>query len=68
MGEGTDPMWENLRNFFTLPITTDLHQPGHPQNNLCLSRLRPRGVCCAHAGVGMHLVHACAPRPFVTFS
>ena len=45
----------------TLPITTHLHQPDHPQNNLCLSRLRPRGVCCAYSGVGMDLVHAGAP-------
>ena len=42
----------------TLPITTHLHLPAHPANNLCLSRLRPRGICCAYAGVGMELVHA----------
>ena len=48
-----------LRSFgvvHTMPITTHLHQPTHPGNNLCLSRLRPRGVCCAYAGVGMALV------------
>jgi hypothetical protein len=45
----------------TLPITTHLHVPEHPGNNLCLSRLRPRGVCCAYSGVGMHLVHASGP-------
>ena len=45
----------------TLPITTHLHMPEHPGNNLCLSRLRPRGVCCAYSGVGMHLVHASGP-------
>ena len=45
----------------TLPITTHLHLPDHPQNNLCLSRLRPRGVCCAYSGVGMDLVHANGP-------
>jgi hypothetical protein len=45
----------------TLPITTHLHIPEHPGNNLCLSRLRPRGVCCAYSGVGMHLVHASGP-------
>ena len=53
-----------LRSFgvvHTLPITTHLHDATHPGNNLCLSRLRPRGVCCAYAGVGMHLVHAGAP-------
>ena len=45
----------------TMPITTHLHAPEHPGNNLCLSRLRPRGVCCAYSGVGMHLVHASGP-------
>ena len=42
----------------TLPITTHLHTPSHPGNNLCLQRLRKRGVCCAYSGVGMGLVHA----------
>ena len=45
----------------TLPITTHLHQKDHPQNNLCLSRLQPAGVCCAYSGVGMDLVHAGKP-------
>ena len=39
-----------------LAITTHLHLPSHADNNLCLSELRPRGVCCAWAGVGMRLV------------
>ena len=39
-----------------LAITTHLHLPAHADNNLCLSELRPRGVCCAWAGVGMRLV------------
>ena len=38
----------------TLPITTHLKQPAHPGNNLCLSRLRPMGICCAYSGVDMH--------------
>jgi len=39
-----------------LAITTHLHLPSHPGNNLCLSVLRPAGVCCAYSGVGMPLV------------
>ena len=39
-----------------LAITTHLHLPAHPDNNLCLTELRPRGICCAWAGVGMRLV------------
>ena len=36
-----------------LAITTHLHLPGNADNNLCLSELRPAGLCCAWAGVGM---------------
>lgn len=45
----------------TLPITTHLKNPAHPGNNLCLQRLRKRGVCCAYSGVGMDLVRSGAP-------
>jgi len=41
----------------TLTLASHLHIPGHADNNVCISRLRPRGVCCAYAGVGMHLVN-----------
>ena len=39
-----------------LAIASHLHLPAQPDNNLCLSELRPRGICCAWAGVGMRLV------------
>ena len=45
----------------TLVVTSHLHLPAHPSNNLCLSLLRPAGVCCGYAGVGMRLVHAGGP-------
>ena len=44
-----------------LAITTHLHLPAHPSNNLCVSRLRPAGICCGYAGVGMRHVAADAP-------
>ena len=43
-----------VRNY--LAITTHLHLPTHAENNLCSSLLRPAGVCCGFAGVGMRLV------------
>ena len=46
----------------TLPITTHLHTPSHPGNNLCLSRLRPRGVCCAYSGVGECVLLLASPH------
>lgn len=47
----------------TLALSTHLHladsaHPAYPNNNVCLSELRPRGVCCGYSGVGMRLVNA----------
>lgn len=40
----------------TLAITTHLQIKNHGGNNLCLSALRPRGVCCGWSSVGMEHV------------
>jgi len=47
----------------TLALSTHLHladsaHPAYRNNNVCLSELRPRGVCCGYSGVGMRLVNA----------
>ncbi|KAL3903098.1 MAG: hypothetical protein SGPRY_011813, partial [Prymnesium sp.] len=59
-------MIANLREFGItnyLAITTNLHQPSHPENNLCLSLLQPAGICCAYAGVGMsHVAEGASGR------
>lgn len=57
-------MISNLRHWGVgnyLAITTHLYQPSHPGNNLCLSALKPAGVCCAYSGVGMPLVAEGSP-------
>ena len=41
----------------TLVITTQLGIRTNKADNLCLSRLRPLGVCCAWSDAGMPLVH-----------
>ena len=41
-----------------LAITTHLSLPHEAENNLCLSVLRPAGICCGYSGQGMGDVHA----------
>ena len=41
-----------------LAISTHLSLPQEAGNNMCLSALRPAGICCGYSGVGMQHVHA----------
>ena len=49
------PLFTPRRNY--LALSTHLKLPSHADNNVCLSQMRPAGVCCGYSSTGMAQVH-----------